>query len=157
VQSAQQNFSVTYAAEPRSVGRARVALAEFAVAAGASDVQVDAVRLATSEAVTNAVLHAYRGVPGAIYVTAAVTGDELWILVADDGGGLQPESERPGLGLGLGLIAQVCDHMAIVPRSGGGTEVRIGLSLTGDGGGTVPAADADVAPVAVCSAVDTTS
>ena len=56
-------------------------------------------------------------------------GSELWLLVADDGDGLQPETDRPGLGLGLGLISQVCDEMAIVARSSGGTEVRIRFDL----------------------------
>jgi serine/threonine-protein kinase RsbW len=130
MQSVTQSFSVTYEAEPGSVGEARRALAEFAHEAGATAEQVDAVRLAISEAVTNAVLHAYGGGPGAIQVTAALAEDaELWILVADDGGGMQPNAEGPGLGLGLGLISQVCDHMAIVPRSGGGVEVRIRFKL----------------------------
>ena len=45
---------------------ARSALREFALAAGASEQQVDDVRLAGSEAVTNAVVHAYRDQPGDI-------------------------------------------------------------------------------------------
>lgn len=129
MQSVTQGLSVSYEAKPSSVAEARTALAEFAAAAGASDTQVDAVRLAASEAVTNAVLHAYRGGPGQIHVTAALAGSELWILVADEGGGMQPRADRPGLGLGLGLISQVCDDMAIVPRSSGGTEVRILFKL----------------------------
>jgi serine/threonine-protein kinase RsbW len=129
MQSVTQGLSETYEAKPRSVAAARAALAEFAADAGASDAQVDAVRLAASEAVTNAVLHAYRGGPGQIHVTAALAGRELWILVSDEGGGMQPHADRPGLGLGLGLISQVCDDMAIVPRSSGGTEVRILFKL----------------------------
>jgi serine/threonine-protein kinase RsbW len=129
MQSVSQGLSETYEATPSSVARARTALAEFAADAGASDLQVDAVRLAASEAVTNAVLHAYRGGPGQIQVTAALAGRELWILVSDDGGGMQPRADRPGLGLGLGLISQVCDDMAIVPRSSGGIEVRILFKL----------------------------
>jgi serine/threonine-protein kinase RsbW len=129
MQSVSQGLSATYEAKPSSVALARGALAEFAAAAGASDAQVDGVRLATSEAVTNAVLHAYRGGPGEIQVTAALAGRELWILVSDEGGGMQPQADRPGLGLGLGLISQVCDDMAIVPRSSGGTEVRILFKL----------------------------
>jgi serine/threonine-protein kinase RsbW len=129
MQSVTQGLSVTYEAKPSSVARARSALAEFASSAGASDTQLDAVRLAVSEAVTNAVLHAYRGVPGQIQVTAALAGRELWILVSDEGGGLQPRADHPGLGLGLGLISQVCDDMAIVPRSAGGTEVQILFKL----------------------------
>jgi serine/threonine-protein kinase RsbW len=131
MQSVTQGLSVTYEAKPSSVAAARAALAEFAVNAGAADAQVDNVRLAASEAVTNAVLHAYRGTPGQIHVTAALAGRELWILVADEGGGMQPRADRPGLGLGLGLISQVCDDMAIVPRSSGGTEVRILFKLAG--------------------------
>jgi serine/threonine-protein kinase RsbW len=131
MQSVTQGLSATYEAKPSSVAVARAALAEFASDAGASDAQVDNIRLAASEAVTNAVLHAYRGGPGQIHVTAALAGRELWILVADEGGGMQPRADRPGLGLGLGLISQVCDDMAIVPRSSGGTEVRILFKLEG--------------------------
>ena len=129
MQSVTHRFDETYEAAPQSVSRARAALAAFAAAGGASGEQVDGVRLAVSEAVTNAVLHAYRGGPGAIAVTAAVASGELWILVSDDGCGMQPRADRPGLGLGLGIISQVCDHLAIAPRSGGGTELRIGFTL----------------------------
>jgi serine/threonine-protein kinase RsbW len=129
MRSVTEGLSVTYEAKPSAVGAARAAVAEFAANAGATDAQVDNVRLAASEAVTNAVLHAYRGEPGDIQVTAALAGRELWILVADEGGGMQPRADRPGLGLGLGLISQVCDDMAIVPRSSGGIEVRLLFKL----------------------------
>ncbi len=129
MQSVTQGLSVTYRAEPGSVAEARAAVAGFARDAGATDAQIDSVRLAVSEAVTNAVLHAYRGAPGQIHVTAALADRELWILVSDEGGGMQPQADRPGLGLGLGLISQVCDDMAIVPRSSGGIEVRILFKL----------------------------
>jgi serine/threonine-protein kinase RsbW len=130
MQSITQGLSVTYEAKPSSVAAARTALGEFAEDAGATDEQIDAVRLAASEAVTNAVLHAYRGGTGEIQVTAALAERELWILVADEGPGMQPRADRPGLGLGLGVISQVCDDMAIVPRSSGGTEVRILFKLS---------------------------
>lgn len=118
--NASESLSLIYQAEPGSVPRARKALRDFAIAAGADQRQVDAISLAGSEAVTNAVLHAYRGQRGSVYVTAAIVDRELWILVADDGCGLEPATDRPGLGLGLGLISQVSDDLAIVPRAGGG-------------------------------------
>jgi stage II sporulation protein AB (anti-sigma F factor) len=128
-----KTLSLTLTAEPESVPKARRALDDFAVAAGATGRQIDGVRLACSEAVTNAVLHAYREQPGDVYVTAAVASGELWILIADDGCGLEPRADRPGLGLGLGLISQVVDFLAVVPRAGGGTEVRIRFDLQTDG------------------------
>jgi anti-sigma regulatory factor (Ser/Thr protein kinase) len=121
----------TYPAEPESVARARSALGDIAAAAGADSAQIEAVRLACSEAMTNSVLHAYRGEPGSIYVTAAVVDEGLWVLIADDGCGLEPRANRPGLGLGLGLIAQVSDDLAVVPRAAGGIEVRMRFSLVG--------------------------
>jgi serine/threonine-protein kinase RsbW/stage II sporulation protein AB (anti-sigma F factor) len=131
--SVAKTLSITYQAEPDSVPSARRALSDFAVAAGAEPRQVEAVRLASSEALTNAVVHAYRGGPGSVYVTAAVVSDELWVLIADDGCGLEPRPDRPGLGLGLGLIAQVSDRLAVVPRATGGTEVRMRFNLVGAG------------------------
>ena len=126
-------LSLTIKAEPESVALARGALREFARAAGADQEQVDAVRLAGSEAVTNAVIHAYRAEPGEIQVTAAIVSDELWVLIADDGCGMEPRADRPGLGLGLGLIAQVSDELAIVPRASGGTELRMRFNIGHEG------------------------
>jgi anti-sigma regulatory factor (Ser/Thr protein kinase) len=129
MQSVARSLSETYSAQPESVARARSAVARFAAEAGVSRRQLDDIRLATSEAVTNAVVHAYGTQPGSVHLTAAIVDDELWVLIADDGFGLQPRSDRPGLGLGLGLIAQVSDDLAIVPRSSGGIELRMRFSL----------------------------
>jgi serine/threonine-protein kinase RsbW len=129
MQSAAEHLSLTLRAEPDSVPAARHALSDFAVAAGADRAKIEAVRLATSEALTNAVLHAYLDEPGNVYVTAAVVATELWVLIADDGRGLEPRTNRPGLGLGLGLISQVTDELVIVPRACGGTEVRMRFDL----------------------------
>src|SRR5438067_673490 len=127
------NLSETYPARAEAIREARHALSDFAAAAGADERQVEAVRLASSEALTNAVLHAYRDQPGSIQVTAAAISGELWVLIADDGCGLEPRADHPGLGLGLGLIARLSDHLAIVPRASGGTEVRMRFKLVGSG------------------------
>lgn len=122
-------LTVTYPADPESVTAARHALAAFAAEAGADHRQVEAVRLAVSEAVTNAVLHAYRDNTGHVEVTAALVSTELWVLIGDDGGGMEARPDRPGLGLGLALISQVSDEMSVVARAGGGTEVRMRFAL----------------------------
>jgi serine/threonine-protein kinase RsbW len=129
MQSVARNLNETYEASPPSVAEGRATLAAFAAKVGATPNQVDAVRLAVSEAMTNAVLHAYRGAAGLIHVNAAVASGELRILISDDGCGLQPRADRPGLGLGLGLISEVSDDFAIVSRATGGTEVRVRFNL----------------------------
>ena len=122
-------LTVTYPANPEAVAIARHALAAFATDAGADHQQVEAVRLAVSEAVTNAALHAYRTAPGEVHITAALASEELWVLVGDDGGGMEARPDRPGLGLGLALISQVSDEMSVVPRARGGTEVQMRFAL----------------------------
>jgi anti-sigma regulatory factor (Ser/Thr protein kinase) len=96
---------------------------------------IESVRLAVSEAVTNAVLHAYDDNPdeagprGEVQVTLALAQGEFWVLVADEGHGHQSAPSSPGLGWGLALIADACRHFLITERSGGGTELRMGFSL----------------------------
>ncbi|MFL5863007.1 MAG: ATP-binding protein [Solirubrobacteraceae bacterium] len=126
-----RNLSETYESTPGCVAQARTQLADFAAQLGATPRQIEAVRLAASEAMTNAVRHAYRGGSGLIYVNAAVACGELWILISDDGCGLRPRADRPGLGLGLGLglMSQVSDDFGIVSRATGGTEVRLRFNL----------------------------
>jgi anti-sigma regulatory factor (Ser/Thr protein kinase) len=119
-----------YPAVAETVPRARKQLSAFAVSAGVSGDQLEGVRLVVSEAVSNAVLHAYDGDGGEIQVTAAVVPGELWILIADDGAGLRAErSENRGLGLGLGWMAQFSDGLTLLTRSSGGLEVRLRFDL----------------------------
>lgn len=129
-----EGLNLSYASVPASVPLARSVLVEFAGAAGATATQVEAVRWAASEALTNVVLHAYGDSPGEIYVTAAVTGGQLWLLIADDGRGLDASSDSPGLGLGLGLIARMTDDLVIAKRASGGAELRMGFKLAATAG-----------------------
>src|SRR5215475_1004672 len=114
-----QTMSHTYPAVAESVPRARDALSSFASAAGASEDQLDSIRLAVSEAATNVVVHAYDDDPGQLQLDAGLSAGELWVLIADDGLGMRPQVQSPGLGFGLSLISQVCDEFEIGKRSSG--------------------------------------
>lgn len=119
----------SYPAVPEAVPLARRALAAVAAAAGAGE-RLDEIRLAVSEALTNAVVHAYRnGQSGRLHVTAAVAADELWVLIGDDGRGLHAWNDSRGLGIGLSLISGLSDDFAIVTRASGGTEVQMRFDL----------------------------
>ena len=120
----------SYPAIPETVPLARRALAAVAAAAGVGGERLDEIRLAVSEALTNAVVHAYRnGGGGRLHVTAAVASGELWVLVGDDGRGLHARNDSHGLGIGLSLISGLTDDFAIVTRASGGTEVQMRFDL----------------------------
>lgn len=118
-------YSATFPAEAAAVSRVRGEAAAVAAEHGFSEREVCDVRIAVSEVVTNAVVHAYGGRPGEIRVTAFLDGDELRIVVADDGPGMAPRLESPGLGLGLPTAATAASDLTIVTPDRGGTEVHL--------------------------------
>jgi anti-sigma regulatory factor (Ser/Thr protein kinase) len=110
-----------------SVPRLRRAAVEFVRAENGSSELEEAVGLAVSEACTNAVVHAYGDSEsgGEIQLTATREGDALVVTVSDDGRGMGPRPDSPGLGLGLPLIA-ICTRSLEVRRGPhGGTEIRM--------------------------------
>lgn len=96
--------------------------------------QVEAVRLAVSEAVTDAI-HAYKGAPGTVHFTAGLARCELIVLVAADGAAPRNPASRPGAAPGLAVIAEHTDQFAIFRRANGGTltEMRWSLGATAPG------------------------
>jgi anti-sigma regulatory factor (Ser/Thr protein kinase) len=105
--------------------QARRAVVDWAKAVVADRAVVDDIALAVTEATTNAVLHAYRDreVPGDVILEVDWAGGQLVMRVRDEGTGLAPRFDSPGLGLGLGLIAQLADEADVRSPESGGTEV----------------------------------
>jgi anti-sigma regulatory factor (Ser/Thr protein kinase) len=139
----------TYDAVPESVRSARDAIIGVAAAAGFAGDRLADVWLASSEALTNIVKHAYEGRGGTIEVDAAFAGGELCLLIADHGRGLTPHESGSGLGLGLMLIVAVTDEASISKRSGGGTELSMRFRLDA---GSVPSRTGAQSRGSVCSA-----
>jgi serine/threonine-protein kinase RsbW len=121
VTTARWSFEATREAP----GDGRRALRAFAAGAGATDRALGSVEVCVTEAITNAVMHAYRhdDRPGRVDIEAELDGDSLWIRVRDHGRGLEPRLDSPGLGLGLPLIAQLSASSEIVSPEHGGTEI----------------------------------
>jgi len=90
------------------------------------------VKLATTEACTNAVVHAYPDGARSMDVEVFVRQEELIVIVRDHGVGIAPRTGPRGLGLGLPLIAALCSRVAIQEAPGGGTEVVMTFALDGD-------------------------
>jgi anti-sigma regulatory factor (Ser/Thr protein kinase) len=86
------------------------------------------IALAVSEAVTNAVIHAYvdRPAPGDVEVHVERHPDDgLEIRVCDEGRGMTPRSDSPGLGVGLPLVAKLAQRFRVETRPTGGTAVSM--------------------------------
>ena len=91
---------------------------------------VDAARLAASEAASNAVIHAYRERAGDLRLIARVEQGELHLVIADEGRGLAPRTDSPGLGLGLPIMAHMSERFEIVSGPEG-TEIHLAFRCRG--------------------------
>lgn len=122
--------SIVLPAVAHSVPVARAAVEDAARDCGLGDDVVGDVRLAVSEAVTNAVIH---GAPkGDIRLEAHRLEGELLVLVSDQGQGIRPRPDSPGLGLGLPIIAALADRLEL--RScRPGTELWMAFPCPDDG------------------------
>ena len=129
--------SWTVAACAHNVAQLREWVPDFAYENGIREPRLSDVRLAVSEAVTNAVVHAFREfrASGTVRVAVAVRAHEwIEIRVIDDGSGMTPHADSPGLGLGLPLIRHLTDRFDHRGAPGGGTELWMRFGVTDAGG-----------------------
>jgi anti-sigma regulatory factor (Ser/Thr protein kinase) len=96
------------------------------------------IKLAVTEACTNVVVHAYPNRDdGPLGVEATLHERSLTIVVTDEGRGVLPRADSPGLGLGLPLIATLAESLELGTGVNQETEVRMTFDLDGaaDGAG----------------------
>jgi serine/threonine-protein kinase RsbW/stage II sporulation protein AB (anti-sigma F factor) len=117
-------FELRLPASPATVPHVRRALMSFASAHGVPE--VSDIGLAVTEAVTNAILHAYRGgESGEMRVVACAEPGRLVVVVRDYGCGMSPRPDSPGLGMGLSIIGRLTDELNIECPADGGTRLRM--------------------------------
>ena len=134
VHGAHDDGSATAAASwiapalPAYVGPLRQRLTAFAARHLDDPVLIADLRLAASESITNAVMHAYRDRdrPGTVTVGVGIAADRVEVGVTDGGVGMSPRPDSPGAGLGTSLRAALCDQVTVRPAATGtGTGVRM--------------------------------
>ncbi len=113
-----------------SVGRMRRRAEAFALEVGASEEMTIAVKLAVSETVTNAVIHAYVGrEPGPVSLRCQGDAERMTVAVADEGVGVAARPDSPGVGQGLALVGALVQTLQIAPRpDGAGTVVTMSFA-----------------------------
>jgi serine/threonine-protein kinase RsbW len=120
-------------AAPERLISIRRSLTAWARKVGLATEIVEAVTLATYEAMANVVDHAYRGGPGALDVHASVTDDRATVVVSDHGRwrptpDWPPRAPDQPSGRGIPLIEGLSDDVAII-RTEAGTTVRMSWAL----------------------------
>lgn len=130
-------MELTFLSKAENEAFARMVISAFLVQENPTMSVISEVRTAVSEAVTNAVVHAYDGQLGKIILRAQMNGDSiLTIDIEDFGRGIpdvqqamkpfyttQPEKERTGIG--FALMQSFMDEVKVYSSPGSGTTVRL--------------------------------
>ncbi len=122
---------------------ARNAVAAFALPLNPSVSELSDVKTAVSEAVTNCIVHAYRGAEGWIGIVCKTDGNRLHIEISDSGRGIedveqaiQPffttlaDEERSGMG--FTIMQTFMDEFSVKSGAGEGTCVTMRKDFGGN-------------------------
>lgn len=116
-------------------GFARVAVAAFVSQLDPTVEEITDVKTAVSEAVTNSIIHGYENrKEGIIKIEASITGNEITIIISDNGKGIQnidqameplytsrPDLERSGMG--FTVMETFMDYLEVTSKDGQGTRI----------------------------------
>lgn len=125
---------------PGNVALARVCVASFASQLDFTLTEVEEIKVAVSEAVSNCVVHAYPGGRGPVRVKATIEDGELDVEIEDEGKGIEDVSlamqpsfstDPERMGLGFVFMQSFMDHIEVVSEIGRGTKVRMRKRPTG--------------------------
>ena len=113
---------------------ARVVVAVFMSRLNPTLEELDDVKTAVSEAVTNAVIHGYQGEEGIIYIEASIMEQEITVIIRDTGVGIsnveqamEPmyTTDKTGerSGMGFAFMEAFMDEVSVESIPGEGTKV----------------------------------
>ncbi|MDW7673037.1 MAG: anti-sigma F factor [Bacillota bacterium] len=125
---------------PENVGLARVAIASFAAQLEMTINDLEELKVAVSEAVSNSVIHGYNNQPiGVIRITANLYEETLEIIIEDDGKGIEDidQATKPAystvperMGLGFVFMNSFMDEVIVNSTVNQGTQVILRKLLT---------------------------
>ncbi|MGI9861224.1 anti-sigma F factor [Moorella naiadis] len=131
----ENSMALEFLSLPENVGLARVAVAAFAAQVDMTLNELEEIKVAVSEAVSNAIIHGYEGQPrGTVRVTVERTDAGLVITVTDQGKGIpdialamQPaySTDPERMGLGFAFMQSFMDELEVTSEVNRGTRVRM--------------------------------
>jgi GAF domain-containing protein/anti-sigma regulatory factor (Ser/Thr protein kinase) len=125
--TADEALNLTVAARPEELAAVRRLLRGWLADAGADHRAIDAVLLASGEACTNAIEHAYGPGERTFELEGERDGNDVVLVIRDQGRWRPPRGQNRGRG--LGLMETFMDEVEVTP-SDSGTAVRMRRKIT---------------------------
>ena len=130
-----QNFiKINFPSKSVNEGFARSAISAFCAQLDPTVEEINDIKTAVSEAVTNCIVHGYRDTFGIVYITATISDGKITVKIADKGVGIEdvsramqplfttdPNGERAGIG--FAVMQTFMDSVKVKSTVGKGTRV----------------------------------
>ncbi|MCI5943496.1 MAG: anti-sigma F factor [Eubacterium sp.] len=142
-QADTNKMELTFISLPENERIGRTMAAAFAAMINPTLEELSDFKTAVSEAVTNAIIHAYPEGRGEIKMSLERKGREFTVIVSDEGKGMEnvrksmeplyttlPEQERSGMG--FTFMEAFTDKLEVESRPGHGTIVRMTKKMGGE-------------------------
>lgn len=133
--SVDNHMSLSFASKPENVAFARAVVAMFASQLEFTIDEIDEIKVAVSEAVSNAIIHGYEDKPGEVRVEASLFDGRIEVVVNDAGKGIADiawateatHTSRPEERMGLGLVfmREYMDEMRVDSAPNHGTTIHM--------------------------------
>ena len=133
--------SVVMDAKSQNESFARVVVSAFASNLDPTINEINDIKIAVSEAVTNSIIHGYDGMEGKVYISCYIKDNLLIIKVRDEGLGIdnldeartplftsKPDMERSGMG--FTVMESFMDDFNVVSQKGVGTTITMSKSIS---------------------------
>ncbi|NLK07846.1 MAG: anti-sigma F factor [Firmicutes bacterium] len=131
--SSINQLTMEFPSKAVNIGFARTAVAMFAAQLDFTLDELDEIKIAVSEAVSNSVIHGYKGTEGMITIICAVGEGALEVQIKDEGVGIDDiekafepaftTAPKERMGLGLVFVKEYMDELIIDSVSGRGTSL----------------------------------
>ncbi|MFW5786708.1 MAG: anti-sigma F factor [Halanaerobiales bacterium] len=125
---------LSISSDSKNVGLARLAAATFASNLEFTLSELEEIKVAVSEAVTNCIIHGYPENNGKIDIEMIIKDHKLIIIIKDYGIGiedieavLQPSysTKKEHMGLGLAFIDSFMDDFSLTSKEESGTKIKM--------------------------------
>lgn len=139
----KDKLSMEILSKPQNEGFARAAVAAFVARLNPTLEEINDIKTAVSEAVTNSVVHAYINEEGIIDIHIEIEDKNVAITIADKGEGIEnieqareplfttkPEEERSGMG--FTFMELFMDKLTVESVKGEGTTVHMVKKIGGN-------------------------
>lgn len=132
----ENKVSLTIDANSKNEAFARVSVASFATQLDPTLEEINDIKMAVSEAVTNSIIHGYEGESGQIYLNLGIYDNILYIEIYDKGKGIEniekameplytskPHMERSGMG--FTVMEAFMDEVIVSSKVNEGTKIHM--------------------------------